>query len=154
MAKDQDLFEMQSHRTAKGGHNNADSKAHEATTKKQRIYRSYREKKRDGLSWDELWMGHDKGLITCWEVGRKLSKEEPELAERAKKGELPILVWKGGVKKKTNKKEKYGSLFYLALWQGLRGDDLNIDLSEESELVCSKTGMKVIYTGDVKKYEN
>ena len=99
-------------------------------------------------------MGHDKGLITCWEVGRELSKEEPELAKRAKKGDLPVLVWKGGVKKKTKKKEKYGSLFYLALWQGLRGDDLDIDLSEESELVCSKTGMKVIYTGDVKKYEN
>ena len=48
--------------------------------------------------------------------------------------------------------EKYGTLNYLAQWQGLRGKDLNIDLSEETELICSKTGMKVIYTGDVKKY--
>ena len=30
----------------------------------------------------------------------------------------------------------------------------NIDLSKERELICSKTGMKVIYTGDAKKYGN
>jgi len=52
------------------------------------------------------------------------------------------------------KKKKHGTLFYLAQWQGLRGDDLDIDLSEETELVCSKIGMKVIYTGDIKKYGN
>ena len=154
MSKEQDLFEMQSSSMNEGHRKSADSKEHGIATMGQRIYRSYRAKKRDGLSWDELWMGHDKGLITCWEVGRELSKEKPELAERAKKGELPVLVWKGGVKNKTKKKEKYGTLFYLAQWQGLRGDDLNIDLSRESELVCSKTGVKVIYTGDVKKNEN
>ena len=120
----------------------------------QRIYRSYHEPKREGLSWDERWKGQDKGLITCWEVGRELSKKEPELWERAKNGELPVLAWKGGVdvEKKIKKKEKYGSLSYLAQWQGLRGDDLNIDLSKEIELICSKTGMKVIYTKDVNKY--
>ena len=42
----------------------------------------------------------------------------------------------------------------MAEWQGLRGDDLDIDLVEEIELICSKTGMKVIYTGDEKKYGN
>jgi hypothetical protein len=118
----------------------------------QRIFRSYREPKREGLSWDGLWKGRDKGLITCWEVGKELSNSRPELAEQAKKGELPVLGWKGGIEKKIKKKEKYGTLFYLAQWQGLRGDDLDIDLSEERELICSKTGMKVIYTGDVKKY--
>ncbi len=152
MAKDHDLFGMQSSSMKEGSHNSADSKEHEVITMNQRIYRSYRETIRDGLSWNELWNGHDKGLITCWEVGKELSKKEPELAERAKKGELPVLGWKGGVKKKTKKKEIYGTLFYLAQWQGLRGDDLDIDLSEESELICSKTGMKVIFTGDVKKY--
>ena len=149
MSKDQDLFGIQSGGMKEHRRNNADSKEHKVLN--QRVYRSCRDKKRDGLSWDELWEGPDKGLITCWEVGRELSKKEPELAGRAKKGELPVLVWKGGVEKKTKKKEKYGTLFYLAQWQGLRGDDLDIDLSEESELVCSKTGMKVIYTGDVKK---
>ncbi len=120
----------------------------------QRIYRSYHEPKREGLSWDERWKGRDKGLITCWEVGRELSKKKPELAERTRNGELPILGWKGGVEKKIKKKVKYGTLYYLAQWQGLRGEDLDIDLSKEIELICSKTGMKVIYTDEVKKYGN
>ena len=120
----------------------------------QRIYRSCQEPKREGLSWDERWKGHDNGLITCWEVGRELAKKKPELAERTQKGELPVSEWKGGVAKKIIKNEKYGTLYYLAEWQGLRGDDLDINLSEESELLCSRTGMKVIYTGDTDKYGN
>ena len=120
----------------------------------QRIHRSNKESKREGLSWDERWEGKDKGLITCWEVGRELREKEPELASRAESGELPVLGWKGGVEKKTKKSEKFGTLFYLAQWQGLRGDDLAIDLSQESELVCTKTEMRVIYTGDLKKYGN
>jgi len=62
------------------------------------------------------------------------------------------LGWKGGVDKKTKKGEKYGTLKYLAQWQGLRGEDLNIDLSDEPELICSRTGVKVIYTADFDKY--
>ena len=120
----------------------------------QRIYRSYKESKREGLSWEGRWRGEDRGLITCWEVGREIREKEPYLAERAENGELPILVWKGGVEKKIKKSEKYGTLNYLAQWQGLRGEDLDIDLSQEPELICSKTGMKVIYTSDVKKYGN
>lgn len=120
----------------------------------QHIYRSSQESNRDTPSYNERWNGPDKGLITCWEVGRKLSKKEPELAEKAKAGELPVLVWKGGVEKKINKKEKYGTFFYLAQWQGLRGEDLDIDLTQETEITCSKTNMKVIYTGDDEKYNN
>jgi hypothetical protein len=120
----------------------------------QRIFRSYKEPIREGLSQEERWKGYDKGLITCWEVGRQLSQKEPGLAERARNGELPAAGWKGGVERKIKKREKYGTLFYLAQWQGLRGEDLNIDLSEETELICSKTGMKVIYTGDFNKYKN
>ncbi len=120
----------------------------------QRIFRSYGEPKREGLSWGESWKDYDEGLITCWEVGVELGNKNPDLMERAKKGELPILVWKGGVNKKIQKKEKFGTLFYLAQWQGLRGDELDIDLSKEIDLVCTRTGMKVIYTNDVKKYGN
>ncbi|MFH1446068.1 MAG: hypothetical protein ABIG43_01485 [Chloroflexota bacterium] len=120
----------------------------------QRIYRSYGQPKREGLSWQELWQGDDKGLILCWEIGREMRQREPELALRAENGELPVLRWKGGVEKKTKISEKYGTLNYLAQWQGIRGEDLNIDLSGEPELICSSTGMKVIYTGDVKKYGN
>ena len=118
----------------------------------KRIFRSCHEPIRKDPSFEERWRGSDKGLITCWEVGRRKSIESPELAERAKNGELPVLGWKGGVEKKIKKKEKYGSLNYLAQWQGLRGENLDIDLTEEREIVCSKTGMKVIYTGDATKY--
>ena len=63
-------------------------------------------------------------------------------------------VGKGGVDKKLKIKEKYGSLYYLAQWLGLRGDDLSIDTSKEIELTCTKTGMKIIYTNDSSKYSN
>ena len=81
-----------------------------------------------------------------------MAQKDPTLSERALSGELPVLPWKGGVEKPTKKNVKYGPFFYLATWQGLRGEDLNIDMSKEVELVCSRTGMKVIYTGDVEKY--
>jgi len=117
-----------------------------------RVYRSIREPIREDPSFEERWRGPDKGLITCWEVGRRRSLQSPDLAERAKKGELPPLGWKGGVEKATQKLEKFGCFQYLAEWQGLRGEDLDIDLAEEREIFCSKTKIKVIYTGDVQKY--
>lgn len=120
----------------------------------QWVYRSYKEPIRKGLTWEERWKGDDSGLIGCWELGRELREKEPELAKRAENGELPVLVWKGGVDKRLKIAEKYGTLNYLAEWQGLRGEDLNIDLSLEQEIICSKTGMKIIYTGDVEKYCN
>lgn len=120
----------------------------------QRIYRSYTEPIRKGLTWEERWKGDDRGLIGCWELGRELREKEPELAKRAENGELPVLVWKGGIEKRLKIAEKYGTFNYLAEWQGLRGEDLNIDLSKELEIICSKTGMKIIYTGDVNKYCN
>jgi hypothetical protein len=120
----------------------------------QRIYRSCKKLKREGLSWEERWKGQDNGLITCWEVGRELAKKEPELAAKAQRGELPVLHWKGGVDSKTKKRKKYGSLYYLAQWQGLRGEDLDIDLSKEIKLTCSKTGITIIYTNCIKKLSN
>ena len=116
------------------------------------IYRSRYEPMRENPSFAERWRGPDKGLITCWEVGRRRRIESPELAEQTNNGELPVLGWKGGVEKETQIKEKYGCLNYLAEWQGLRGEDLDIDLTEEKEIICSKTGMRVIYTGDAMKY--
>jgi len=120
----------------------------------QRIQRSSKEPRRVGLSWGERWKGEDKGLINCWEVGCDLRVKEPDLALRAQNGELPVLVWKGGVEKKTKKGQKFGTLYYLAQWQGLRGDDLDINLSQEPEVICSRTGVLVIYTSDLKKYGN
>ena len=118
------------------------------------LTRSIEEPKRTNLSWNQKWKGEDKGLIFCWETGRELAQKEPGLAERAKNGELPPLSWKGGVEKKLKAKDKYGTLFYLAQWQGLRGEDLYINQSEDIALICGKTGMKIIYTGDINKYGN
>ena len=115
------------------------------------IYRSCKKPIRENPSFNERWRGLDEGLITCWEVGRRKSEENPELAERALNGELPKLGWKGGIDKNTDQK-KFGTLNYLAQWQGLRGEDLDIDLTKERLIVCSKTFMKVIFTNDLTKF--
>lgn len=117
------------------------------------LFRSVEESNRKGLTWAELWKGSDNGLIACWERGREKSLEAPELSQLCKNGELPVLAWKGGVDKKI-KGKKYGSLFYLATWQGLRGEDLNINLLEEVTIVCSKTQVKVLFTANLLTYEN
>ncbi len=65
-----------------------------------------------------------------------------------------MLGWKGGVDRTLKKQEKFGALNYLAQWQGLRGEDLSIDTSQEYTLTCSRTGMVVIFTPDRAKYLN
>ena len=59
--------------------------------------------------------------------------------------------WKGGVEKAIQKKLKYGVLNYLAMWQGLRGEDLNIDVEKELSLKCTATDMVVVFTSDLAK---
>ena len=117
-----------------------------------KLTRSIHEPIREGLTWEERWKGHDQGLIACWERGREKRREDPELARKAEAGQLVVLPRKGGVEKATKKGAKYGTLFYLAMWQGLRSEDLNIDASDETAVVCTATGMTVVFTGDVKKY--
>ncbi|SDT49312.1 hypothetical protein [Pseudomonas prosekii] len=58
------------------------------------------------------------------------------------------------VSRSLKKLEKYGSLKYLAQWQGLRGEDLDIDLTVEKALTCSRTKMVVTFTPDRTKYFN
>ncbi|APZ47683.1 hypothetical protein BW723_15900 [Polaribacter reichenbachii] len=119
-----------------------------------RIYRSFSEPDRENLTWEETWKQEDKGLIKNYEVGRALAIKEPELAEKAKRGELPVLGYKGGVDKALKKKEKIGALNYIAKWQALRGEDLNIDMNEEMVLICTKTKMIVTFTMDLEKLKN
>ncbi len=115
------------------------------------IYRAQVEPRREGLDWHQTWEGEDRGLIACWEVGRKMALESSELAERCKAGELPPLNWKGGCERTLKNLDKVGALQYLAQWQALRGEELNIDLDAEVTLTCSKTRMKVTFTADLKK---
>lgn len=115
-----------------------------------RIWRSIQEPVNEVLDYDERIDGDDKGLINAWQVGRRLAERDPDVAARARNGELPVLGVKGGVERKINVK-KTGSLWYLAQWQGLRGEDLDIDIAAEVTMVCSRTGMKVLYTLDLSK---
>lgn len=114
-----------------------------------RLRRSVDQPIREGLTWNEKWDGPDKGLIWCWERGRQKREEEPDLAARAEKGELVVLAWKGGVEEKLKIEEKPGTLNYLATWQGLRGEDLEIVLEEDRMIVCSNTGQAVVFSGKI-----
>lgn len=130
-----------------------------------KIFRSILEPVRVDLTWEARWADVDKGLIYCWERGREISLEDPELAFKARSGELVELPFKGAFKPKPKandesngnnggsaKARKFGTLFYLAMWQGLRGDDLLIDTQEEPRLICSITGVAVVFTGSIQKY--
>lgn len=121
-------------------------------TDDMRLQRSINEPIREDPNWTSRWEGLDKGLIACWERGREKGNEDPEAAALARKGQLVELPWKGGVLKAIKKKSKYGSLFYLAMWQGLRGEDLDIDTASEQSLECTATKMTVVYTADGAKY--
>ncbi len=112
------------------------------------LRRSVDERIREGLSRSEIWEGADKGLIWCWELGWQKRLKDPALAARADKGELVVLAWKGGVqeKLKDERKTKFGTLSYLATWQGLRGEDLDLALEDERVIVCTRTGQAVVFS--------
>lgn len=109
---------------------------------------------RPDSSWSETWEGVDKGLIKCWETGRELAATRPDLVQATLNDELPPLGWKGGVSRSLKKREKFGSLNYLAQWQGLRGESLDIDPAQEVLKTCSRTHMIVTFTPDKAKYIN
>jgi hypothetical protein len=113
-----------------------------------KVFRSVSEPIRTDLTWEAMCKDKDNGLIISWERGREMSVESPELAEKCLNGELPVLAWKGGVDKPI-KGKKYGALHYLATWQGLRGDDLSIDTTQEIIMRCSKTNVEVVYTANL-----
>ncbi len=104
-----------------------------------------------GDSFEKVWDGPDQGLICCWLRGLEKANEDPELAAKARRGELPVLAWKGGVEKKLKSGAKVGSINYVATWQGLRGENLNIDFDAEVELKCSRTGVKVTFTSSAER---
>jgi hypothetical protein len=94
---------------------------------------------------DHRWHGSDIGLIWCWESGRMRATDSSDLAARAKSGELIELLWKGGVKPGLKLKKKLGTFQYLAYWQGLSGNDLDIDTDATPTLVCSASGVEVTF---------
>lgn len=116
------------------------------------IRRDITEPPRGDMPWKEKWEGADGGLIASWERGREKRIEDPELARRASEGELVVLPWSGGVEKAI-KSKKYGSLLYVAMYQGLRGESLDIATDSEVVLKCARTKVAVTYTPDPSKLE-
>jgi hypothetical protein len=110
------------------------------------LFRSINEPIREDLTRNQLWEGHDKGLIWCWELGRIFRREGRECALKASANELPLGDWKGGVEKRLMTDKKYGSLQYLAQWQGMRGEDLNLQLDGQTKLICSRTNQPVLFS--------
>lgn len=111
------------------------------------LFRSIQEPIRTGLSWNELWLGPDNGLICCWERGRQYRIESPEDAAKAERGELIPIWWRGGVRKalKDGGIKTDGTLQYYATWLGLRNNDLHLDLLGTHKIVCAATGQEVHY---------
>lgn len=99
-----------------------------------------------GESFDDRMEGPDKGLLLAWLRGIEKGKESDALKSAALAGELPILPWRGGLERPLKIKEKLGSMYYLAMWLGVRGDDLDIDTDRDVVLVCSKFGVRVRFT--------
>lgn len=101
------------------------------------------------VTWSERWEGSDRGLICSWLRGIEKAGQLPELRDAALRGELPSLAWKGGSNKALKAPKRIGSLQYLAMWQGLRGDDLDIDPEVTVSLICSRFSTLVTFTGDI-----
>lgn len=120
-----------------------------------KAYRSITKPIREKPSFDERWNGEDKGLIIAWEVGREKAINNPDLAIACINDQLPKLGWDGGHEKQLQKRTKYGSLLYLAQWQGLRGEDLDVDAmrDDRKELFCNKTKMTTIFTTNMQHFK-
>jgi len=56
------------------------------------------------------------------------------------------MAWKGGVEEKMKAQRKAGTLKYLATWQGLRDEDLDITLDGERVIVCTRTEQAVVFS--------
>lgn len=104
--------------------------------------------------YEDRLEGPDKGVINAWLAGLIKRREafatsQPtplRLVARAEAGELPVLPYRGGVEVAIKRQDKIGSLLYVAMWLGLRGEDLLIDTDSEPTLVCQRTGVPVLFT--------
>ena len=104
-----------------------------------------------GATYEARMQGPDQGLTTAWLAGIIKRRESPDVATQATAGELPLLPFRGGVDRAIKTKTKTGSLLYVAMWQGLRNEDLSIDTTSEPVMTCSRTGVSVTYTLDIEK---
>jgi DNA polymerase-3 subunit epsilon len=163
--KAEDLYEGSTNSDPRGRRfSPVDRETGKGTAMTLRVQRPFDAPPRSELPWDEKWRGPDRGLICCWERGRRLRDENPELAKRAEQGELVTLCFKGGTenidvdedsedgaRKKPKSSKRYGVLQYLAAWQGLRGEPLDIDIDTAVTIVCSRAKRAVIFRRSLKQ---
>lgn len=102
--------------------------------------------------FDARMNGPDGGLVNAWLAGLALRTQRPDLAGAAQAGELPVLPYRGGVDRPLKRKDKVGSLHYVAMWQALRGEDLALDTSAQPRLTCARHGVTVTYTANWKQW--
>lgn len=108
---------------------------------------------REGLTWTERWKGPDEGLVAAWEAGRELAPRRPNLVAATRAGQLIELPWKGGLTRALKgDAPKFGTLLYVAMWRGLRGDALDIATDAEIVLTCTRFGTTVTFTAEATKY--
>lgn len=103
------------------------------------------------LDWAARWEGPDKGARTAWLAGAQMRRRDPDLAQRAESGELVPLPFRGGVTRQLKTKSKVGHNLYLAMWQGLRGEALDVDMDAEVSRTCTRFGVPVLFTSDMGK---
>ena len=96
---------------------------------------------------DERWEGSDRVLICSWSRSLDKAGETPSLREQALRDELMPLAWKGGADKAIKVGKRVGSLHYLAMWQGLRGETLDVDTDCTATLTCPRFQTLVTFTG-------
>lgn len=109
--------------------------------------------------YEDRMDGPDKGIINAWLAGLAKRREALTAGQsdalswvrKAEADELPVLPYRGGLDAAIKRQDKIGSLLYLAMWQGLRGNDLLIDMATEPVLVCSRTGVPVLFTLNIEK---
>lgn len=116
-----------------------------------KIFRSVSERQVVSIEYDARWGTVEAGLVTSWLRGQEMACEKPNLSEEAMSGRLVVLPWKGGVEKAI-KTTKVGVFNYLAMWQGLRREDLNIEPDCDLLVTCAGTGVTVVFTSDYAKY--
>lgn len=99
--------------------------------------------------FDRRINGPDGGLINAWLAGIAMRRLDRTKAQAAEAGELVPLPYRGGVEKKLKVKTKPGSLLYLAMWRGLRGEGLDLETTQQYTLSCARHGVLVRFTPNV-----
>lgn len=95
-------------------------------------------------TYAERWEGPDGGLIAAWRQGLLMRDHRPDWVQAVLRHELPELPWRGGGSE-VIKGKRPGTWLYLAMWQGLRGEALDVDTSQPLEMQCTRTQVRTLF---------